>query len=114
MNPEYITFEELADRISSEFRSFSNDDQLWWSEHRIDPYVIKDGIRSRFVVATDGDFLLYFDDSEDEFAVGRHGDDQILDGRLYGELKSAVYGMMHLSQMQFGNHVESEDRSVVD
>jgi hypothetical protein len=49
------------------------------------------GIERVFVVARSGKLLLFFDDSEDEFAVGVPDDDGILrDWGLYGSLTDAV------------------------
>jgi hypothetical protein len=93
--PEYITRAELDGRIEDELPMLSHEHMAWWNRHRVEPFVVMDGEHPRFAVARDGDAVIYFDDSEDEFASCLLHDGRIGNAGLYGELQSAVFGIIH-------------------
>ena len=93
--PAHITPDELRHRIADELRDLKPDYRRWWDECRVDLFVAADGKHPRFVVAVDDTGVVYFDDHEDEFANGVLRDNVITTARLYGELESAIFGMIH-------------------
>ena len=93
--PLYITREELDDRIADELRDVTGPLREWWDANHTDPFILSDGTEPRFVLAREGTACLHFDDNEDEFATGVINDDRITEAGLCGELKSAVYNVIH-------------------
>jgi hypothetical protein len=90
--PEYITAEELSDRLKQEVLSLEGDDLNWWTDHRITPFVARYGYLSHFIVGATGKNVIFFADDEDEFGVAKLGEtcDVIRDYSLVGDLQNAV------------------------
>jgi hypothetical protein len=98
-DPEWrpITQSELEALISAEVREFDAERLEIWHRLRI-PLASVSIHRSAawgeehvFVVARRGDEVLFYDDDEDEFAVGRLSSNNVVSlGGLAGELRHAI------------------------
>ncbi|WP_146517727.1 hypothetical protein [Stieleria varia] len=95
MVPLYVTRDELDNRIVEELRDVAGPLREWWESNRTEPFILSDGTEPRFVLARDGTACVHFDDNEDEFATGVIHNDQIAHVGLCGELRSAIYNVMH-------------------
>jgi hypothetical protein len=95
--PEYITREKLLDLLQAQAADLGGEDLAWWSDHRVDPFVIKVGASHHFVAARSGENLLVFFDDEDEFghAIEQPGG-QAREPGLFGDLIDAVRGVRAL------------------
>jgi hypothetical protein len=96
---EPISKEELEDRLAREIDDFEPSDHQLWSRYKVSlrgATVFRSetyGTENVFVVAAEGAAVIFFDDEEDEFAVGRvdeHG--SIKNWGLCGELRYALRG----------------------
>lgn len=95
--PEYITREELMNRLQTQAADLKGEDLAWWSAHRVDPFVIQVGGSPHFVAARSGENLLVFFDDEDEFghAIEQTSGQAHTPG-LFGDLVDAVRGVRAL------------------
>jgi hypothetical protein len=97
--PQYITREELEERLREEMAVLKGGDQAWWSEHRVEPFEVKGGGQTHFAVAVSVHHFLIFFDDEDEFGSGQiTGGATFGDGQLYGDLVDAVRGIRALAR----------------
>jgi hypothetical protein len=86
-------FDEL---LASEIAALPPDLRERFERYRVVPWqaVLQWGIRSGgkvFVVAQADEIAVYFDDVEEEFAVGRISEGEIFGAGLIGELRYAMY-----------------------
>lgn len=87
---------EVLERIDSEKRDFDPMDKAQWSQCAVSPFPVKimrDGYgeESVFVVAREGQRVLFFDDAEDEFGGATLDAKGCLKGcGLHGDLKYAL------------------------
>jgi hypothetical protein len=89
--PEYVDREQLSEILSLEVAVLPEPESLWWTEHRLDPFPARFDQRWHYVVARDGDSVLFFADDEDEFARGTlKSDSEIENYSLVGDLIDAV------------------------
>ena len=87
--PPGITLEELDQRIRTEVANLEGDDLAWWTEHRVEPYLLPRPGLSPYAVAVSGENILVFFDDRDAF--GRYAlepwKDRLI---LYRDLAHAV------------------------
>ncbi len=89
--PEYVTVDELLQRVADEERSLPPDLARRWAAMRQTPTIATYGSRAHFVVGRLGDRVIFFADDEDEFAVGTLNMVGILaEYALAGDLRDAV------------------------
>ena len=88
--PRHITREQLADLLARETSALAPALEAWWQRHRVDPFVgVANGV-PHYVVAQDGDRVLFFADDEDEFATGQLRANAIYGYGLIGDLRDAI------------------------
>ena len=79
--PLYITPEELKRKLSDELPALSDVDRAWWSDHRVEPFVVVGPGAAFFAVAVSGTRALVFYGDEDEFGYA-----ELEPGGLIGEI----------------------------
>jgi hypothetical protein len=94
-----ITEDELTTRLTKEIADLSENSRQRFSSTSIKPRLAtvrgSDEHRDEnvWVVAQAGDCVIFFDDDEDEFAVGRvDQENHLLDFGLMGDLTDALHG----------------------
>jgi hypothetical protein len=97
--PFYITLEELTRRLSDELPALSEIDRAWWSEHRVEPFVVESPGFAFFAVAVSGRRALVFFDDEDEFGYAELQPGGFI-GEIgyFGDLSDAVPCLRRLEQ----------------
>jgi len=102
---EPISAADLSARVSEEAKELTAEDrerfETWRAEPGMRASIFRSeshGAESVYVLAKVGSSVLFFDDVEDEFAVGRLGDDGLISSPgLAGELRSALQSLSLLS-----------------
>ena len=97
VGPQYVTHEELEERLREHVAVLKGKDLAWWSDHRVEPFEVTGRGRTHFAVAVSGPHALIFFEDEDEFgsaqlSVGA----SFVEGKLYGDLVYAVRGIREL------------------
>jgi hypothetical protein len=96
---QYITREDLEERLREEMAELKGQDSAWWSEHRVEPFEVKCRGRKHFAVAVSGPHVLVFFDDEDEFGAAYLGPGaSSVEGELYGDLVNANRGVGELER----------------
>ncbi len=90
--PQYISREELLERLRNELDSLSDTDSAWWAVHSVPPFPARHADAWHFIVAVAGDRVIFFADDEDEFGIARHSQapDSITNYGLAGDLRDAI------------------------
>jgi hypothetical protein len=91
-SPQYVTPEELAERLDTEVAMLGEIELSWWSAHKVVPFsALHRGI-AHFVVAAHDEHIIIFADDEDEFGTGTLTTESraIEDYGLVGDLIDAI------------------------
>jgi hypothetical protein len=90
--PKYIDRGALAELLGQEVLRLTGADLEWWASHCVAPYSVIHDETAHFVVASDGNKILFFADDEDEFGVAQLAkSERIMTGYgLIGDLIDAV------------------------
>jgi hypothetical protein len=89
--PQYISREELLERLLEELAAVVEPDSTWWATNSVPPFPAQYGDVCHFVVAVAGDQVIFFADDEDEFGIARLGEGNLItDYGLVGDLRDAV------------------------
>ena len=93
--PEYISRDQLLDRLQREVATLADSDLSWWRQHSVEPFPVRNGDLSHFVVAVSGHDVLFFADDEDEFGQAKleAGSETLTNCGLFGDLLDAIRGI---------------------
>jgi hypothetical protein len=97
--PLYITPEEFKRRLSDELPALSDVDRAWWSDHRVEPFVVVGPGVAFFAIAVSGTRALVFFDDEDEFGYAELEPGGLI-GQIgyFGDLSDAVRCLRRLER----------------
>ena len=104
MNWKPVSLERFAEILSSEVSSLEPDVQRLYGQYKVQPFQLPclrnpGGLREQvFVVAKNGNRLLYFDDVEDDFGVAIPDEDGVM--REWGNYGPLVRALLVLDEDQ--------------
>ncbi len=89
--PEYVTVNELLQRVAEEERGLPPELARLWAAIRQTPTIATYRDRAHFVVGRLGERVIFFADDEDEFGIGTAKTDGVLtEYGLAGDLRDAI------------------------
>lgn len=90
--PQYISREELLDRLRRQASAIGHEDSAWWTAYLVPPFPAQHLDVWHFIVAVAGDRVIFFADDEDEFGIARldQSNNRIADYGLVGDLRDAI------------------------